>query len=175
MFRHIFILALAFFLYACKQAEYGSVNVNLKDGPAQYQEINIDIEKVEVLITGIKEKGWYELKTQKGIYDILSFKDVSLLLASHYHLPVGRISQVRMTLGNNNTIKNDDVHYPLLLDHGPGEKFTFLLPAENMIIENNMLNLLIDIDSERSVLRTGVEKFRFEPVAACGEPGSNMN
>lgn len=169
-----YFVILSSLLFSCKEPEFGSITVNLEDGPADYQEINIQIEKVEVYVDDIKARGWYELKTNTGIYNLLSLQNTSLLLASRSHVPAGKVSQVKLILGSDNTLKTNDTYYPLLLHNRPGEKFSVIIPAGYAIKNNDMLNILIDLDAERSIVKTATNKFVLEPYAAAGTVSSPM-
>jgi len=167
------ILSCCLFLLSChKKEQYGSLTVCLKDGPADYEEINIEIDAVEVYIEGKAYKDWYKLNTNKGIYNLLLFQDVSLLLATHTQLPLGRISQLRLIYGKDNTLKAGGNYYRLLTSARPGDKFSTLLPVGNVITANSKQTVLIDIDIERSVNKTGKNSYSLDPVGVCGTVGS---
>jgi len=164
-----FIIICCFLFLSChKKERYGSLTVCLKDGLADYEEINIEIEAVEVFIEGKGYKGWYKLNTNKGIYNLLLFRDVSLLLATHTKLPLGRIAQLRLIYGKDHTLKEGGNYYRLLTSTHPGETFSTLLPVGNIITANSKQTLLIDIDIERSVNKVGRNMYSLNPVGVCG-------
>jgi hypothetical protein len=173
--RLFYILLVIIFLTGCKEMEYGGLTVSLKDGPAQYEEVNVEIESVEIYIEGIHNPGWFRLNTNKGVYNLLQFQSASVLLAQTSRIPAGRISQVRITFGKNNTLRADDQFYALRMPLQPGEtKYTLLVPAGYALQGKSTLHLIIDIDAERSVVRKGKSEFMLEPVAISGTIGAPL-
>ncbi len=168
-----FSFCLIALLASCKEPEFGSVTVNLKDGPASAQEVNIEVEQVDIYIDGVRDRGWYTLKTNRGIYDLLQFQDISLLLASRQGLPAGKVTQVRLTLGEHNSIK-DEIYHALETRGPPGEKYTVTLPAGFAIRNNDMLNILVHIDAERSIIKKESNRYILEPLATCATISAPM-
>src|SRR6478735_1059200 len=82
------------------------LEVRLTDAPGDYEEVNIDIQDVQVN-TGSDEGGWKSLEINKGVYDILKLTNGLDTLLGKIELPVGRVSQIRLILGTNNTLKID--------------------------------------------------------------------
>ena len=176
MKKSIFLALVIFtFFTACKKPGYGGLTVSLKDGPANYEEINVEIESVEIYMDGPTKRGWHRLNTNKGIYNILLFQNTSALIASNNVMPAGRTSQMRFTFGKNNSIKENGIYYPLQPRSRPGEKFSVIIPATFGVSSNNMLNILVDMDAERSVLKTGKNSFVLAPVLISGSVGSPMD
>lgn len=173
--RVIYILFISCLLSACKEMEYGSLTVSLKDGPADYQEVNVEIESLEIYIEGIHNPGWFRLGTNKGVYNLLLFQTTSVLLAQAAKLPAGRISQVRMTFGRDNTLKMNDQYYALKMPLQPGEtNYSFIVPAGYQLQGKSALNIILDVDAESSVVRKSKSEFIFDPVAVSGTIGSPL-
>lgn len=173
--RIIYILLLAILFSGCKEMEYGSVTVSLKDGPAQYDEVNVEIDAVEVYVEGIHNPGWFRLSTNKGVYNLLLLQQTSMLLGQAGQVPAGRVSQVRITFGTNNTLKVGEQFYSLGMPLRPGERnYSILVPAGYEVQGNRALNILIDMDTERSVIQKSKKDFTLEPVAVSGVIGSPL-
>ncbi len=170
----LFLLSLLLFA-SCKKEEFGSLSVSLKDGPANHQEINVDIQKVEVLIAEKNLQKWYPLNTNKGIYNLLLFENVPVMLATHGKIPSGPISQLRLTLGSNNSLKTGNEYYPMALPAPPNRQFTVTIPADFRILSNQTLHVIVDIDAERSVLKKGSGRYLFEPVAISATINSPLD
>ena len=87
-----------------------SYKVRMTDAPADYQQVNIDLQAVEVKGTNGQT---VILNTTAGIYNLLDFSNgVSTLIANSV-LNDAHVSQVRLILGPNNTIVVGGVTYPL--------------------------------------------------------------
>jgi hypothetical protein len=168
MSRFLFFLPILLLFSSCKKPEYGSLTVSLKDGPADFDEVNVDLQNVEVYIKDASAAGWYELKTNRGIYNLLNFQEASMILASQTRIPAGSISQIRLTFGGNNSVRANNDYYALQTRKQAGEKNTVIIPAECALSANGVLHLLIDMDADRSVVKKEKHNFFLEPVAVSG-------
>jgi hypothetical protein len=83
-----------------------TINVKLVDGPITgYQEINLDIQKVEIAGEG----GWITLGEPRQTFDLLGLTGgVSATLVNGKTIPAGSYTQMRLVLGSGNTIKLAD-------------------------------------------------------------------
>lgn len=139
------------------QPSQTQVDIRLTDSPANYSEINLDIEQVRV-----QNNGWIDLTTKKGIYNILDFRNgIDTMVASGL-LPSGRINQVRFILGDNNSIVADGIKYPLTIPSG-SESGLKLLINDNLI-PNVTYSILIDFDAAKSIVKTGNGEYKLKPV-----------
>src|SRR5258706_11144883 len=106
------VIGMAALLFGCSKdsAQNATLQVRLTDAPGDFQEVNIDIQDVQVSAdTG----GWQSLSVNKGVYNLLEFTNGSDVLLGSIELPPGKISQVRLVLGSNNTVKISDQVMPL--------------------------------------------------------------
>lgn len=88
----------------------GTVGVRLVDGPLEgYKEINVHIRSVEIQ----SGSGWITLGSPDKTYDLLTLRNgVSAELVGGVGLAAGQYNQMRLILGEGNTVKlaNDEVH-----------------------------------------------------------------
>src|SRR6478752_7197374 len=98
--------ALSFLTLACNNSDHTSrLDVSLTDAPGDYQQVNIDIQQVEVhSASGNQTNGWNSLEIHKGVYDLLEFTNGLDTLLGTAILPTGRVSQIRLVLGTNNSV-----------------------------------------------------------------------
>ena len=99
-------------LFACgdKSAGTSRLEVRMTDAPADYQEVNVDIQGVQVNSqTGDPATGWQSLTISKGVYNLLKFSNGLDTLLGHVDLPAGHVSQIRLVLGTNNSVKINGV------------------------------------------------------------------
>jgi hypothetical protein len=63
----------------------------------------------------LKQSGWIEVPmTRQGLYNLLNFQDGKDTLIAQADIPPGTISQIRLILGNNNSlILNNGSVFPL--------------------------------------------------------------
>src|SRR6186713_311304 len=82
--------------------------------PTEYDAVNIDIEQVQAHYDG--GKNWVNLATYHGIYNLLDLTDgTPASLVVDEEMPVGHITQIRIILGNHNTVEVDGTAYELEL------------------------------------------------------------
>jgi hypothetical protein len=94
------------FLVSCDSDEKtAKVQISLTDAPGDYQEVNVDIQGVEVHVGEDENSGWKSLAVDKGVYNLLELTNGLDTLLGEIEIPAGKISQVRLILGDENTIK----------------------------------------------------------------------
>src|SRR4051812_37423318 len=83
-----------------KKSGESMYKVRMTDAPAPYSQVNIDLRSVQV----IGSKGTASLTTNAGIYNILQLNNGLDTLIAYGALNVGTVQQVRLILGDNNTV-----------------------------------------------------------------------
>lgn len=112
-----------------------NIEIRLTDAPAPYDEVNIDILSLSIHIANEEFSGWKEFElTHPGVYNLLDFQNGIDTLLVESEINAGKISQIRLLLGENNTIVKDGFEYPLSTPSAQqsGLKFNFhdeLLPG----------------------------------------------
>jgi len=129
--------------------------ITLVDSPADYAEVNVDIQEISLKSEGTEENnGWIVLPDFKpGIYNILEFTGGQELPLANMEFPVGAITQIKMKLGNNNTLTIDNYSSTLLVPglSSDGMKFNIF---QNIEAGKNHI-FKIDFDASRSVTSLG--------------------
>ncbi len=139
------------------------LHVRLTDAPGDYQQVNIDIQQVEVHSeSGNQTSGWKSLEVQRGIYNLLELTNGLDTLLATAELPAGRISQIRLILGNNNTIKVADVVNPLATPSAQQSGLKLNIQAE--LKEGVTYTILLDFDAARSIVKSGNGSYSLKPV-----------
>lgn len=136
------------------------VEIRLTDAPAQYDAVNINIQSISLHINS----DWVDLALlHPGIYNLLDFQNgIDTLLAGE-DVSVGRISQIRLVLGEegNSIVKNGQI-YQLVT---PSVQQSGLkLDLHNELISDIVYRLWIDFDASRSIVETGSGKYQLKPV-----------
>lgn len=141
-----------------------TLQVHLTDAPGDYQEVNIDIQDVQVQsgdTTG-SDSGWKSLEVQKGVYNLLKFTNGLDTLLGTAVLPAGKVGQIRLILGDNNTVKVDDQSYKLTT---PSAQHSGLKVLVNTTLSGGVTyKITLDFDAARSIVRTGNGKYILKPV-----------
>ena len=150
----------------------GAISVRMTDAPANFTAVNVDIRSVEVHYADNEaggENGWTSLYTKAGIYNLLELQDsLSVVIADRSALPVGHITQLRLILGNNNTVEIDSVDvYPLQTPSAQQSGLKIKLNAE--IKAAGKTEILLDFDAGESIITKGNGEYSLKPVIKLEE------
>lgn len=155
---------------ACRKSSSTSggtarLEVRLTDDPSPYDAVLIDVEKVEVNVssdTGTS-KGWQTLPLLRpGVYNLLDFRNgIDTVLAS-MDLPAGTLSQMRMTLGSNNSVVINGQSFPLKTPSAQQSGLKFNIHAS--LTSGIVYRLWIDFNAGSSIVTTGNGGFILKPV-----------
>jgi len=156
------VLALSLF-FSCSDHDDkpAYLEVHLTDAPGDYQQVNIDVQDVQVN-SGSEDGGWTSIDVNEGIYDILKLTNGLDTLLGSCELPAGKISQVRLILGNNNSVKIDD--QVIALSTPSAQQSGLKLQVKTELREGITYKLLLDFDAARSIVKTGSGKYILKPV-----------
>lgn len=158
------ILSVLALLTACESDEKNArVEVWLTDAPGDYQEVNVEIEGVEIHASETDNgNGWKELDVDTRIVNLLDLTNGKDTLLGSIEIPAGKISQIRLKLGDNNTLKvNDQIHN---LTIPSGSQSGLKLQVHETFVEGVTYKILLDFDVARSILLTGSNKYKLKPV-----------
>jgi hypothetical protein len=159
-----------FILWSCNKSNStatgtGRLQVMLTDGPANYDEVNIDVEKVEVNVssdTGTSS-GWQTLNLLRpGVYNLLKFSNGIDTVLAAADLPAGTLSQMRLVLGANNSVVIDSQSYPLKTPSAQQSGLKFNI--HSTLTAGIVYRLWIDFDANRSIVSTGSGAYILKPV-----------
>ena len=157
----VFAAGISFIMLSACSKNEGTTSfvVRLTDTPGDYQKVNIDIQSVEV---HSDISGWTTLDTNVDVYDLLTLTNgIETVIASD-ELPAGRVSQLRLILGDNNSVVVDDVEHPLTVPSGSESGLKLQIHAD--LIEGITYSVLLDFDAAKSIVNTGSGKYILKPV-----------
>lgn len=141
------------------------MQVRMTDAPGDYDEVNIDIQSVQVHKDADgDESGWMTLdEINPGIYNLLDFANGKDTLLASSTLPAGKISQIRLVLGNNNTLKLKNGNVVNLKT--PSGQTSGVKLQINADLESDVTYvLLLDFDAAKSIVETGNGMYILKPV-----------
>jgi hypothetical protein len=159
------ILVLLLGVTACKKDEANNVSptrvvIKMHDQPANYQQVNIDLQKV--IIKGQGQTAEIELDQYAGIYNLLDLQNGLDTLIGDTIINFGYISQVRLVLGPNNTVMVDSVLHPLQTPSAQQSGLKINVHADVSAIDTFFISL--DFDALESVHQTGNGTYQLHPV-----------
>jgi hypothetical protein len=157
-------LLLPFLLMSCgNDDQTARLQVRLTDSPGDYQEVNIDIQGVEVNSeAGNPTGGWKALDVEGGVYNLLELTNGLDTLLGSALLPAGTISQVRLILGNDNSIRVDGVTH--VLSTPSAQQSGLKLNIHTTLKAGVTYVITLDFDVARSVVQSGNETYSLKPV-----------
>lgn len=162
------MLGAAIGLGGCDKQETGSARfqVRLTDSPGDYEEVNVDIQAVQIHKSETAdEKGWITLnQINPGIYNLLDFANGRDTLLGSADLPAGRISQVRLVLGNQNSVRLKGQTQRLPLNTPSGQTSGLKVKIDTDLKEDVTYVVLLDFDAARSVVERGNGDYNLKPV-----------
>lgn len=155
----------ALFLTSCESEPTTSngtskMNVHLTDAPCNYDEVNIDVQGVEVIYN---DSNRIQLTSvTPGVYNLLDFNNGLDTLIATEDLPSGRVNQIRLILGTNNSIMVDstlqDLKTPSAQQSGLKVKF------QTELVDGITYDVTLDFDACKSIVHTGNDKYILKPV-----------
>lgn len=141
------------------------MQVRMTDAPGDYAEVNVDIKSVQVHKDGDgDESEWITLdQINPGVYNLLDFANGKDTLLASSTLPAGKISQLRLILGNNNTLKLKSGEVKSLKT--PSGQTSGVKLQINANLESDVTYvLLLDFDAAKSVVERGNGQYNLKPV-----------
>lgn len=139
-----------------------TLHVMLTDSPGDYESVNIDIQDVQVNPSETDDTGWKSLTVNKGVYDLLKLTNGSDTLLGSAQLPTGKISQIRLVLGTNNSIK---LNGQLVAINTPSGQQSGLKILVNTTLQAGITyKITLDFDAARSIVSLGNGGFNLKPV-----------
>lgn len=146
----------------------GSMQVAMTDSPGNYSKVNVEITGVSAHYANemIGAGGWVDLATQKGVYNLLQLQNnITVILAKGTQLPLGKITQLRLMLGSNNSVVlSNDASYSLIVPSG--DETGIKINVDAAIVSHNGLKILLDFNASSSIVVAGKDgtTFILKPV-----------
>ena len=140
------------------EVDQANIQFFLTDMPGEYQQVNIDVKAVNVIMND----SLMELSTNQGVYNILEFVNGKDTLLVDEEIPGGFISQIRLVLGENNTVMIDDVIHELKTPSA--QQSGLKLNVHNEFVPGESYAYVIDFSVEKSIVETGNDGYILKPV-----------
>ena len=169
----LFLSSLIFIISACKKNvnETAYLKVKMVDQPIDFDSVNVEIINVSVHYSGSDSSatsGWTDLATNVGMYNLLDLQNgVTAAITDGGMIPVGKIQQLRLLLGDNNYVVIDSVIYPL--DLSSQDKTGLKINLNTEIQPQDSVEITIDFDAAKSIVETGNDQFKLKPVIKLQE------
>lgn len=151
-------------IYSCqKQDGTARMSVKMIDAPVNYDSVNVEIEQVQIHYTDSAGGSWIDLPTVAGIYNLLDLQNgVTAALVNNGDIPVGQLQQMRLILGDENTVVVDSLSYPLLLSSQ--DKTGLKVNVGAVLQPGDIIEITLDFDALKSIVVQGDGSYRLKPV-----------
>lgn len=155
----------------------GTMEVQLHDAPANYEEVNVFIESVEIN-NSEEEGGWEEFSTPQQTYDLLELTNGATEVLGSKELPIGTYEQIRLILSTDghNIVVDGEAHDMFVPS---GEQTGIKLNVNAEIQPDITYTLLLDFDASRSVVERGNEQsgidYLLKPVISATNEAESGN
>lgn len=144
-----------------------TINVRMTDAPGDYDAVNVEVLDVMVKSdSNTDDNGWISIGTViPQVYNLLDLTGgVNVLLADGAVIPSGNLGQIRLILGDDNTVEKGGVTYPLKT---PSAQQSGLKLLVNTNLQPDFTyDFLLDFDVEKSIVveAGGSGNFNLSPV-----------
>ena len=145
---------------ACKkEAGSSSLLIMLTDAPAEWDEVNIDLKQVNVRFSD-DTASWIALPTRDSIYNLLDLQNGLDTLIAQGTVPSNTLREVRLVLGDDNTIKVNGQSYPLTIPSGATSGLKIKV---NKKLNATIETIVLDFDAGMSV-NAEQDGYKLRPV-----------
>jgi hypothetical protein len=142
------------------QGNTATINMRLTDDPGNYDAVYLDIQQIAFKMEGRSELILYPKRP--GVCNILNFRNGLDTILLNTTVPVGKIEQIRLVLGANNTVVANGVSYPMSTPSA--QESGVKLNLHTNIEANVAYNVWIDFDAGKSIVKTGNGGYKLKPV-----------
>lgn len=155
---------MAIALFACSNDDkMARIEVRLTDAPGDYEAVNIDVIGLEVHSDGSGEnEGWRSIPVNGGIYNVLDLTGGIDTLIASAQIPAGKISQIRVILGENNSLVIGGQEYALSTPSA--QQSGLKLNVHTTLSEGITYRMTLDFDAARSIVAKGNGTYSLKPV-----------
>ena len=140
-----------------------TLKVRMTDAPILADEVNVDIQAVMVKFRDDPDstKGWADLNTNVGVYNLLGLQNGIDTLLAMGTIPTNDVKEIRFVLGTNNSIKVAGITYPLTIPSGSESGLKIKV---NKKLSGPVDSILIDFDAALSIKQNGAGVYHLKPV-----------
>lgn len=169
VFSAFFILTAMFFASSCSEENSSGkarLQIALVDAPGDFQEVNINVVGVEMNWSSSSDQGWESLPmVERKTYDLLKLTGGQEAILVDTDIPAGaKIHQLRLILGDGNTVKVDGIAEALNLETPSAQNSGLKLNIQQNVEEGLLYKVVLDFDVAKSIVITGNNKYILKPV-----------
>jgi len=128
------------------------VKISMTDAPGDYDQVNIEVVGVKYKgTTDTGEEGWIDFDgVEPGVYNLLDLTGGVTVMLADDEIPAGHLGQIRLILGDDNTVVKDGITYPL--NTPSAQQSGLKLKIDQDLEPNVTYNFLVDFDVHNSIV-----------------------
>lgn len=159
----LFLFGLLFLVSSCSDDDDANIpedgmsmiKVKLVDAPGDYEKVNVDIQDVRINRSDDSETGWESLvDINTGVYDLLELTGGASVVLAENEIASGELEQIRLVLGDNNTVVIDGEELPLTTPSAQQSGLKIDLDDSDLL-PGFTYEIILDFDAEKSVVKAG--------------------
>jgi hypothetical protein len=141
------------------------LQIALTDDPGDYKEVWIDVKDIRFNVTDADDQNWSSLPgVHPGMYNLLDLVNDKDTILADAEIPSGRLSQIRLVLGENNYIITNRGE-KLMLTTPSAQQSGLKLNIHQPVIGGIINKLTLDFDVAKSIVEAGNSgKYILKPV-----------
>ncbi|PKB16838.1 DUF4382 domain-containing protein [Flavobacterium sp. 5] len=130
------------------------VMVRLSDAPGDYKEVNLEVKDVLIKSSSsTDDQGWVSIGKNPGVYNLLDLTGGVTVLIADDMVASGYLGQIRLLLGENNTVVlNDGTTHTLKTPSAQPEQSGLKLQVNQTLLADKTYEFLLDFDVEHSIV-----------------------
>ncbi|MBI5709434.1 MAG: DUF4382 domain-containing protein [Candidatus Eisenbacteria bacterium] len=142
----------------------GTAQLQVTDAPAAVEAVNLVVLQVAIRHAGAADtlSGWEILRTDSLTIELLSLRGGALADLALGTVPAGSYDQVRLKLGTRSSVQVDGATFPLTVPSGSESGLKIMGGFD--VPTNGTVRIVLDFNAERSIHRTGSDKYIMQPV-----------
>ncbi|WP_223032452.1 DUF4382 domain-containing protein [Hanstruepera marina] len=143
-----------------------TISVKLMDRPGEYEHVYVDVVDVMVKVNDASDDdNWVSLEAiNTGVYDLLELTGgINVLLVDDFVIPSGTLNQIRLVLGDDNSIVMDGETLPL--NTPSAQQSGLKIQVNEALAPNIAYTFLLDFDVDESIVEAGSSgNYNLKPV-----------
>ena len=164
--KQTLLLLIAIFTFSCNNSDESSndgtarLSVKLVDEPGDYEHVFVEVVDVMVKYdgeSGDDENGWQSIGIiNPGVYDLLELTGgVSLELVDNEEIEAGLLKQIRLVLGDDNSVVLEGETEPRPLNTPSAQQSGLKIMVNQEIVAGFNYDFILDFDADESIVMAG--------------------
>ncbi|MBE0424897.1 MAG: DUF4382 domain-containing protein [Lutibacter sp.] len=148
------------------EANTARVQLKLVDAPGDYLEVNVNIVNIQYNNSD-SEAGWVSFGTPEDYpinVDLTTLIAGNSLLLADQIIPSGMLKQIRLVLGDGNTLKIEGQESMMALNTPSAMQSGLKLNMNTTLESGFSYTFILDWDVQKSVVNTGAGTYNLKPV-----------